>query len=255
MAFKLLLTELHLPSILDTSSADLIRDFFIPALTGSISYDRGVGYFSSGWIRQASNGMGEFAAHGGKARWITSPIFDENDWEALQTGEDAKTNPRLFQVLQRNINSLQQSLEEDTLSALAWMVADEIITFKLALPTNKLDLGNFHDKFGVFMDREGNQVSFNGSYNDSIQGSRNYESIKVFYSWSSAFAQFVYADRERFEKLWGNSDPNVQMFDLPEAAKLQILQLRSSDRPYPDPKWNKKIAGLSDNKYIPQKRL
>lgn len=255
MAFKLLLTELQLPLILDTSGADLIRDFFIPALSCSISYDRGVGYFSSGWIRQASNGMCEFAAHGGKARWITSPIFEEKDWEALQTGSDAKTNPFLFQILQKNINTLQQSLKEDTLSALAWMVADEIITFKLALPINKLDFGNFHDKFGIFTDLEGNQVSFNGSYNDSIQGSRNYESIKIFCSWISAFAQFVDADQERFEKLWINSDPNVQMIDLPEAAKLQIIQLRSGERPYPDPKWNKKIAGLSDNKYQPQKPI
>jgi hypothetical protein len=64
------------------------------------------------------------------------------------------------------------------------MVADEIITFKLALPQAKLQQGNFHDKFGIFADIYGNQVSFNGSYNDSIQGTRNYESIKVVFIWA-----------------------------------------------------------------------
>jgi hypothetical protein len=81
-----------------------------------------------------------------------------------------------------------QALEEETLSALAWLVADGILSFKLALPRNKLERGEFHDKFGVFTDAEGNQVSFNGSYNDSIQGTINYESIKVFCSWQPTFA-------------------------------------------------------------------
>ena len=161
----------------------------------------------------------------------------------------------MLKILQENINSLKLSLEEDTLSALAWMVADEIITFKLAVPINKLDLGNFHDKFGIFTDLEGNQVSFNGSYNDSIQGSRNYESIKIFCSWIPPFTLFVNSDQNRFDKLWENSDPNVQVFDLPEAAKLQILQLRVGERPYPEPKWNKRISAPLNNKYQPQKPI
>jgi hypothetical protein len=33
------------------------------------------------------------------------------------------------------------------------MIADEILDFKLALPRNKLERGDFHDKFGVFVDR------------------------------------------------------------------------------------------------------
>jgi hypothetical protein len=77
-------------------------------------------------------------------------------------------------------------LAKDTLSALAWMVADEILTFKLALPQNKLAGGDFHDKFGVFTDAEGNQVSFSGSPNESIQGFYNYESNKIFKSWLPA---------------------------------------------------------------------
>jgi len=44
------LTDLHFAAFLDTSSADLIADFFVPALAQSVRYDRGVGYFSSGWL-------------------------------------------------------------------------------------------------------------------------------------------------------------------------------------------------------------
>jgi superfamily II DNA or RNA helicase len=231
------LSEVYHPQFLDTSSSDLINDFFIPVLAKSEKYDRGVGYFSSGWLRLTAKGMKQFADNGGRARWVTSPILDEDDWEALQTGDSAREDPILRATLERNIHDLADTLEEDTLSALAWMVADEILDFRIALPRNKLDKGDFHDKFGIFTDAEGNQVSFNGSYNDSIQGTRNYESIKIFCSWSPIFSPLVQSDSERFEKLWNNEDPNVRVFSLPEAAREQMLRLRQAERPYPEPQW------------------
>lgn len=181
--------------------------------------------------------MVAFARGCGRARWITSPILSTNDWEALNLGDSARSDPVLHAALLRNIQDLQKTLEQETLSALAWMVADEILTFKLALPTKKLAGGDFHDKFGLFTDEEGNQLSFNGSYNESVQGTRNYESIKIFPGWIPAFASFVQDDMRRFERLWNNQDANVLVFELPDAAREQILQLRQSERPYPEPEW------------------
>jgi len=240
------LPNLAFPLMLDTSSSDLIHDFFIPALTEATSYDRGVGYFSSGWIRMTATGMFKFAENGGRARWVTSPILNKADWEALQTGEAARSDPALHaaldEVLDRNLSNLADVLEQETLSGLAWMVADDILTFRIALPYNKLEDGDFHDKFGIFTDNEGNQLSFNGSYNDSIQGTRNYESLKLFFSWQSALQPFVQADVERFERLWNNQDPNVRVFDLSQAAQERILRLRTNERPYKEPAWVRSLA-------------
>jgi superfamily II DNA or RNA helicase len=229
--------QIPFPRIVETSTADIIRDFFVPLLRCATRYDRGVGYFSSGWLRIAGQGMVDFASRGGRARWVTSPILDVHDWEAILTGDTARDDELLKAKLQQNVADLATSLEKDTLSALAWMIADEIITFKLACPRNKLAGGEFHDKFGVFVDEKGNHVSFNGSYNDSIQGTRNYESIKVFCSWESAFVRLVEADADRFEKLWSNLDPNVRVFDLPEAVREEVLKLRETERPYLRPPW------------------
>ena len=176
--------------------------------------------------------MAAFAQNSGRARWVTSPILDPADWEALQTGDAARTDPLLYVRLQAQLAEMTETLERDTLSALAWMVADGILDFKLAVPRAKLDRGDFHDKFGIFTDADGNQVSFNGSYNDSIQGTRNYESVKVFPSWVSAFAPLVAGDATRFKRLWGNDDPNVQVYDVLAATRADILHLRTSDRPY-----------------------
>ena len=226
--------KLHeFPVTIDTSSADVIADFFVPALSASVRYERGVGFFSAGWLRLTAQGMIPFAAAGGQARWVTSPILDQDDWLALQQGAAARHDAVLRTVLERNIDELARALEKDTLSALAWMVADEILDFRLALPRNKLQGGDFHDKFGIFTDESDNRVSFNGSYNESIQGTRNYESLRIFCSWSEPFVPLVNADSERFERLWNNLDPNVQVYTLPDAARARILQLRSDARPYP----------------------
>lgn len=241
------LRSLNLPATLETSSHNLVKDFFTPVLACAQRYDRGVGFFSSAWLRINAHGMLAFAANGGRARWITSPILDPADWEALQLGDAARDDTVLRQALARSISDLRVSLDQATRTALAWMIADEVLNFKLALPRNKLEQGNFHDKFGVFTDGANQQVSFNGSYNDSVQGMRNYESIKIFCSWEPAFAPLVQADAQRFDRLWNNLDPNVRVFDLPEAAREQIVRLRADERPYPEPTWVR-LRALQDER-------
>jgi hypothetical protein len=124
------LRDLSMALVMNTSNYDLTVKFFTPLLSNSVRYDRCVGFFSSGWLRINSSGMGAFTNNGGRARWITSPILDEAGWEALQAGNTARNDPLLRLILELNIMSLAQTLENDTLSALAWMIADEILTFK-----------------------------------------------------------------------------------------------------------------------------
>lgn len=216
---------------IDTSSHDIVGDFFVPMLQNATRYDRGVGYFSSGWLRANAQGMVDFAANGGRARWITSPNLTESDWKHLRKGEQARRDAVLRERLEQDIEDLATSLEEDTLSALTWMVADGILDFRLALPHSELADGEFHDKFGIFEDEHGYKVSFNGSYNDSRQGLRNYESLRLFRSWDLT-NEFVRDDEQKFRKLWHNTEPNVQTYPLPEAAHKKILNLRSGKRPY-----------------------
>lgn len=228
------LKTLKLKTAYNTSTDDIIQDFFVPILSQALKYDRGVGFFSAAWIRLACQGLTDFASNGGKARWVTSPILAKDDWQSLINGERARRSYTLLKILENNISDLRVSLEQDTLTALSWLVADGVLDFKLALPRNKLHGGEFHDKFGIFTDANGNQISFNGSYNDSLQGTRNYESIKVFWSWESAYTHWVQDDSARFENLWLNRDKNVEVFDLPKAAIEQIIRLRppTATRPY-----------------------
>lgn len=226
----------------DNSTSLLNEEILDLCLSHSSLYDRGVGFFSSGWLRDAAKGMSKFAEKGGKARWIASPKLTQEDWDALQKGNEAITDDAIRLELIKSIRELKTSMETDTLNALAWLVADGVIEFRLAKPRGRLERGDFHDKFGTFYDEHGNVVSFNGSINDSIQGNRNYESISVFCEWDGEqIAQFSAPIRKRFKDLWDNKDPNVEVYTLPDAAKAELLELRTSDqRPYKKPKTDRR---------------
>ncbi len=238
---------------LDTSTDQLMARLYVPALARSVSYDRGVGFFTSAWMRLAASGLHGLAENGGVARIIASPMLEPGDVAALAEGSDALRDETLRATLQRSLDELEAALETDTLSAISWMVADGLLEFKVASPANGLD-GDFHDKFGIFTDRAGDGIAFHGSPNDSAKAFRNYESVSVFYSWiDEREGQRVAAERRRFELLWENADPNVRTFAMPEAIRRNLIQFRDRaprpysppERPREDPRWRHQKQALA----------
>lgn len=225
------LVDIQIPSILETSSKDLERDFFLPALSNSMTYDRGVGYFTSGWIRNNLEGIEKFIDNGGKARWIISPNLQEDDIEAFVLGEEAKTSEILYQALVGEILRAKEEQKIDTFSKLAWLIADEIITFKIAVPRHKLG-GMFHAKFGVFTDKDENRIAFTGSYNDTANADNNYESIMVVKSWMPDQSLLVRAQLDEFERIWAGNDQNIAIFPIPEGVVKVLSDIRSMERPF-----------------------
>lgn len=245
MSLRALPTDPHLA----TSTSKLLDSFYVPALKQSISYDRGVGFFTSQWLRLAASGLAGLASNGGHARIIASPMLDRADCVALAQGADARADPVLKNALEGVISDLEQDLASDTLAALAWMIADGLLDFRIAIPTADLD-GDFHDKFGIFRDGEGNAVAFHGSPNDSERAFRNYESISIYYSWINAReAARVAAQSARFDLLWANGDINLRVYPLPDAVKRNLITFTTRlPRPYTPPKREPK-----QNRWIHQK--
>jgi len=217
-----------------TGSCDLSDEFFVPLLSQAISYDRGVGYFSSGWIRVNARGLAHLAMRGGRARWVVGPRLSQEDIETFRSIANLQEGPRRIRQLLRTVDELKTALEGDTRNTMAWMVADGLLEFRFAVPVGEL-VGDFHDKFGIFRDEFGQRVSFLGSYNETVQGLRNYESIRVFFSWEANTAQAAEEDEQRFTRIWLGREQNLRVFHLPEAVREGILALRTDDRPYPDP--------------------
>lgn len=224
--------ELDLKPVYDSSEYDLVKDLITPLLKNSVRYNRGVGYFSSGWIKLAAQGLCEFAEHGSKAKIIMSPIISEQDWEAMRKGNEAQDDKKLLETLTEITKDLVKALQEDTLNAFAWLIADEVLSIKFAIPKGKLHGGDFHDKFAIFEDESGDRVAIHGSYNDSIHGSLNGESFSVFKSWVEGQSDYVDNHDNRFTALWNNVNDMFDIYDIPNAIKEEIIKYRSLGRPY-----------------------
>lgn len=216
----------------NTAHHNLARDFFIPLLSHAIAYDRGVGYFSSGWLKVNAQGLAELAHRGGRARWVTRPLLSRQDLAAFTRIARLEEHKPCLDRLYQTVDELRTALETDTRNTMAWMVADGRLEFRLAIPVGEL-VGDFHDKFGVFGDPHGHRVSFLGSYNDTPHGLANYESIRLFFSWHADTAEAVADDEQRFARIWLGREPNLRIFALPEAVRARILALRTEERPYP----------------------
>lgn len=246
------LRDLDLPAVIETSTTDFIQEFYNPVLQCAAEYKRGVGYFTSGWLQFAAQGMAGLARNEGTAKWITSPNLEEDDWEAFQKGEEARRNEILYESLQRNLDEIEEGLQKDTLNTLAWLIADGLLEIRFALPDGTL-AGDFHDKWGVITDNRGDRIAFHGSKNDSKQGFHNYESYDVFCDWESRRdADRVQQHEKRFDLLWDDEARGMQVYDLPETIREDIVQLREPDnRPYPEPDMSRtESTGLSEPDWI-----
>jgi superfamily II DNA or RNA helicase len=222
--------------VIDSSATDFIQDFYVPILSKSVEYKRGAGYFTTNWLQSAARGITELAENGGTAKWITSPILDENDWEAIKTGDKAKRDRVLRSSLSETISELETALDNDTRNAIAWMIADGLLELKLAVPEPSLG-GDFHDKFGVFIDGERNRIGFQSSQNDSQHAMTNYEGYRVDCDWiSEREATAVARHEHRFDQLWNDENEHVRTYSIPESIEEQIADTRDyGGRPYEQP--------------------
>ncbi len=222
-------TTLDLPRVIDTSTTDFIEEFYIPLLSRSIEYKRGVGFFRTSWVRSAARGIAELAENGGTAKWLTSPILSENDWEVIKTANEAQRNAVLRESIEDTITNLRYDLEYDTRNAVAWMITEGLLEIRFAIPTKELK-GDFHDKFGVFLDENSNRVSFHGSQNDSQHALTNYEAYSVDCDWISEREEDgVNSQETRFDRLWKGKDENVSVYTIPESVEKDIADLRDED--------------------------
>lgn len=129
---------------------------------------------------------------------------------------------------------IEDALTRDRLNALAWLAAAQLLEIRLALrldPQGRYSRGLFHAKTGIFRDDAGNQVSFNGSANETAGGLvENFEHIDVFRSWQDPEGR-VRAASDDFESLWTNRAPGLEVIDFSEAGRELLERYRNVDEP------------------------
>lgn len=227
------LRDFAFPESLDTSEDDVVGHLYVPAMGAAVRYDRGVGYFTSGWLTYVAEGLAALAENGGKMRLITSPYLSAEDWSAVKQGEDAKSDSNVLSTLNGVIDDLEGAAISRPLTVLAWMIADGLLDMRIAVPTAKLS-GDFHIKIGVFEDSQGDYIAFNGSPNETVGGFRNFEKLHIHLGWTDdRDAVHARSITKTFDRLWSKHDPNVRCFELPTAIRKRFVRFAEKTvRPY-----------------------
>ena len=215
---------------------DLVRLFYVPALSCALQYDLMTGYFSATALALAARGIERLTANGGRMRLIVGCTLDDAEIAAIERGYDFRQQVT-DHLLRANLTPPDLKARNG-LEALAWMIGRGLLDVKVAVPVAPggrptTAPGIYHEKVGIITDAEGNRLSFSGSINETANGwINNRESFHVHCSWEGGReSKHVLDEVEAFDRLWEDRAASTKVFEFPEAAKTKLLQfLPSSDR-------------------------
>ena len=156
---------------------DFPRDFFIPVLKETAVYKRSVGYFSTSSLIDLSTGLFAMAERGGKVQLICSPKLSPEDIQAIDLGYKTREEV-IIGALEVSLTSPLNFFEEERLNLIANMIASGMLEMRLAFMSTDTGINIYHEKIAVYIDSDGNRISFTGSMNESNNGfEENFESI------------------------------------------------------------------------------
>lgn len=227
----------------ETGLHDLVGDFYVPALSRAVQYDRKAGFFSSSALACAATGIARLLANDGKMRLLVGVKLSADDTEAISHGYRERDEV-IREALRRAWTLTEDEIARNRLGAMAEMVACGLLEIRVVAPTDEygnplpddVASGMFHEKSGIFTDDEGNQVVFVGSINESETAwkGRNIEHFHVFCSWRDD-AEHAGVQIEDFERLWNNKHPRALTLPFPDALREGLLELRLDEPPQYDP--------------------
>jgi superfamily II DNA or RNA helicase len=218
--------QITLKSSYSSDHDDLLNDFYIPVLTNSIQYDRIAGFFTSSSLSYAARGIAGLIRNDGYMRLITSPYLKDEDIEVIKrfySGDESLLNDLLI----RDLDNLDDILENNHLQALYWLLANNRLEIKIALPSeiDKHIRSIFHMKIGIFRDADGRMISFSGSVNETMSGwANNLEEFKVFKADDLGQSDYFMADLSHFQNLWNDQANRYKVIPLPESVNQAILR-------------------------------
>ena len=190
----------------------LMETFYRPFLNEVIRYDRLAGYLSLRSLAHALEGVDSLLETDGTVRVIAGADLQKREKGAMFPDSDEPLVPWV----------------ESQLTIIATLLDRGDLQIKVGDP--KGGDGLFHPKLGIGVDREGNKISFEGSVNETLSAWQyNYERFKVHRSWSRGEAKYVEEDVSTFNALWNGFHPSVDVVDLDEAARKNLIDWKDTD--------------------------
>lgn len=202
-----------------------MKDFYLPALSRSVAYDRAVGFFSAGMLSYAAQGLSGLVRRDGRMRLIIGGELEADEVEAIRQGYDLRSiQERLDMRLVKSLQDVDDGIFQRRMELLSYLVAGGFLDIKLALKPR----GMYHEKIGIFYDQDGRQLAFQGSANETVYALNpdfNFESVHVYPSWNPSAEPWFRPVLDGFDRLWSNRTKNAWVLDFPEALKEQLVKI------------------------------
>ncbi len=223
-----MLRDLRLKAVYRSDEDNILEDFYLPALSVGVSYQRAVGYFSGAMLSYAAQGISALVQNNGSMQLIIGGEISASDERAIREGYDTRElSERIGLDLLKTMGSIADALCVRRLETLSWLVASGRLDIKLALRRR----GMYHEKIGIITDGRGDSVVFQGSANETVQAllpDFNFESINVFPSWHEGVSAHALPYVRGFKRLWENKTRDTWVLDFPEAARRKLVKIAAN---------------------------
>ena len=209
--------ELDWKTVYKTGEDDLLSDFYIPALSRSVTYDRSVGFFSAGILLASLRGLAPFLANNGRIRLIIGHPLSPEEYAAVTapTGQEF-AKQKISELCEAQLFSDAEDEANLPKAAvlLGNLVSAEALSIKFAFRLK----GMHHEKVGILTDAVGDQLVFEGSANETIYGldqAFNAEGISVYPSWrTEVFQDYAEPYKNSFSELWAGRALHTKTLDI-----------------------------------------
>lgn len=214
-----------------SSGSSLLNEFYIPALSNSVAYDRATGYFSSAILALAPVAFSEFAARRGRMRLLCSPHLSPEDAEAILHVSNSQ-QPTPLDVAATSLAALAHGtqLESRAVACLRALIDADVLEMRFVTSGRS---GLFHDKLGIFTDAMGDKLSFIGSANETAaawSGFANHEQIETFRQWAGDGDERRCARHEdQFDETWEGLRRGLIVTSSADAAQVIRSVIPSED--------------------------
>lgn len=210
-----MLNKINFKSLYSSGESDSPISFFTDALSNSISFDLGLGFFSSASFNVLSIGFAKFISNGGKMRLYINQYLSEEDYEIFTSHPDIVEN-KVIDSFTSMLNVLTKR-DKQFFNCLSYLIYTNRIEVKIVIPNSG---GIAHQKFGIFTDTAQNKVSFIGSLNLTASAllSKNIESISCNCSWKGA-TETINDYQQLFDKYFSGDKEGITVIPASRLTK------------------------------------
>ena len=214
------------PGLYCLPEAPLGPQVLIPGFRSAASVRGAFGWFTAGWIARLAPGLAEYLNRPEAApiRFTVAPHLYPAEREAVEVAQEISAEQAAQRIAEVFVDgrAVASALGRHALDCLAWMLADDRLQLRIAVPIPGF---NYHPKVWLFDDGE-HQVLVRGSANATGRGlAAAVEHMDVDVTWVMASRDRVTSGIAMLDD-WseGRSAGIARAVDLPDALREDIIK-------------------------------